>query len=137
MALAIERKLSRYNDIALLVGRILMGALFVVAAINAFRNLGGMTTYFGRLGIPAPGVMTPFVAGYEFVLGALIIIGFQTRLVALGLAILVVFAALIAHTNFADPNQVNHFLKCLGVIGGCLAFMVTGAGAYSLDARKR
>ena len=133
----IEKKLSAYNDIALLIGRILMGLLFVIAAINAFRNLGGMTTYFGRLGIPAPGVMTPFVATYELVLGALLIVGFQTRLVALGLAILVVFAALIAHTNFTDPNQVNHFLKCLGVIGGCLAFMVTGAGAYSMDAKRR
>ena len=73
----IEKKLSAYNDIALLIGRILMGLLFVVAAINAFRNLGGMTTYFGRLGIPMPGVMTPFVATYELVLGALIIVGFQ------------------------------------------------------------
>ena len=32
--------------------------------------------------------MTPFVATYELVLGALIIVGFHTRLVALGLAIL-------------------------------------------------
>ena len=46
----IEKKLSAYNDIALLIGRILMGVLFIVAAINAFKGLGGMTTYFGRLG---------------------------------------------------------------------------------------
>jgi putative oxidoreductase len=137
MALAIERKLSAFNDIALLIGRILMAALFVIAAINVFRNLGGNTTYFARLGIPAPGAMAPFVASYELVLGVLLIVGFHTRLVALGLAILTVFAALIAHSNFADANQLNHFLKCLGVIGGCLAFMVSGAGAFSVDARRR
>ena len=114
-----------------------MAALFVIAAINVFRNLGGNTTYSSRLGIPAPGAMAPFVPAYELVLGVLMIVGFHTRLVALGLAILTVFAALIAHANFGDPNQLNHFLKCLGVIGGCLAFMVSGAGAFSVDARRR
>ena len=132
-----EKNLAAYNDIALLIGRILMGLLFVIAAINAFRNLGGATTYFGRLGIPVPGVMAPFVTGYELVFGVLIIVGFYTRLVALALAILVVFAALIAPSKFSDGNQVNHFLKCLGVIGGCLAFMVTGAGKFSMDAKRR
>lgn len=137
MTLKIEKRLSAYNDVALLIGRILMGALFVIAGINAFRNLGGSIGYFGRLGVPVPGIMAPFIAAYELVLGLILIAGLQTRLVALGLAILTVFAALIAHTNFADPNQVNHFLKNLGVIGGCLAFMVTGAGAYSIDAKRR
>ena len=65
--------------------------------------------------------MAPFVATYELVLGALIIVGFQTRLVgARRWRSSSCSPRCIAHTNFADPNQVNHFLKCLGVIGGCL-----------------
>jgi putative oxidoreductase len=111
--------------------------LFLIAGYNAFKSLGQMTGYFGRLGIPLPGIMTPFVAGFEIIVGALVAIGLFTRPAALALAILVVFAALIAHTNFSDGNQVNHFLKCLGIIGGCLALMVVGPGAYSVDAKKR
>ena len=137
MLAKIDRTLTSQNDIVLLVARILIAALFIIAGYNAFKALNGMTTYFGRLGIPMPQIMTPFVAGFEIVVGALVAVGFVTRLAALLLGILVVFAALIAHTNFADGNQVNHFLKCLGIIGGCLALMVAGPGAYSVDARKR
>ena len=133
----IDRHLTAHNDIVLLVARLLIAALFLIAGYNAFKSLGQMTGYFGRLGIPLPGIMTPFVAGFEIIVGALVAIGLFTRPASLALAILVVFAALIAHTNFSDGNQVNHFLKCLGVIGGCLALMVAGPGAYSVDAKKR
>jgi putative oxidoreductase len=133
----IDRHLTAHNDIVLLVARLLIAALFLIAGYNAFKSLGQMTGYFGRLGIPLPGIMTPFVAGFEIIVGALVAIGLFTRPASLALAILVVFAALIAHTNFSDGNQVNHFLKCLGIIGGCLALMVVGPGAYSVDAKKR
>jgi putative oxidoreductase len=133
----IDRHLTAHNDIVLLVARLLIAALFLIAGYNAFKSLGQMTGYFGRLGIPMPGVMTPFVAGFEIVVGALVAVGLFTRPASLALAILVVLAALIAHTNFSDGNQVNHFLKCLGIIGGCLALMVVGPGAYSVDAKKR
>ena len=137
MANAVDRNLGAFNNLALLLGRVLIGALFVIAAYNALRNLPGMTTYFTRLGIPMATIATPAVAIFELVLGVLVIVGYQTRLVALGLAVFVVFAAVIAHMNFADPNQVNHFLKCLGIIGGCLALMVSGPGTFSVDARRR
>ena len=133
----IDRHLTAHNDIVLLIARLLIAALFLIAGYNAFKSLGQMTGYFGRLGIPMPQIMTPFVAGFEIVVGALVAVGLFTRPASLALAILVVFAALIAHTNFSDGNQVNHFLKCLGIIGGCLALMVVGPGAYSVDAKKR
>ena len=133
----IDRHLTAHNDIVLLIARLLVAALFLIAGYNAFKSLGQMTGYFGRLGIPMPQIMTPFVAGFEIVAGALVAVGLFTRPASLALAILVVFAALIAHTNFSDGNQVNHFLKCLGIIGGCLALMVVGPGAYSVDAKKR
>ncbi len=137
MIKTIDKVLTSQNDIVLLAARLLVAALFVIAGYNAFKGLAGSIGYFGRLGIPMPGVMGPFVATYEVAFGLLIAVGFLTRITALLLAILTVFAALIAHTNFADPNQVNHFLKCLAVIGGCLAIMVAGPGAYSVDAKRR
>ena len=47
----------------------------------------------------------------------------------------IIAAGLIAHNNFADINQLNHFLKNLGLLGGCLALFVAGPGRYSIDRR--
>lgn len=134
---SIDRKLAAYNDIAVLIGRIFIGALFVVSAYGKFKGLPGATGYFTRLGVPAPSIVAPLVATFELVVGVLVIVGFQTRLAALAIAIFVIIAALLAHTNFADQNQFNHFLKGFAIAGGCLALFVSGPGIYSVDARRR
>ncbi len=136
MATAIDKKISDFSDILLLAARILVGVLFLVAAYNKFKGLGGTTAYFTKLGVPEPSIMTYLVPTFEALVGVLVIIGYHVRLVALAIAIFVVVAALIAHTNFVDGNQLNHFLKNLAIAGGCLALLVGGAGAYSVDARK-
>jgi len=136
MATAIDKKISDFSDILLLAARILVGVLFLVAAYNKFKGLGGTTAYFTKLGVPEPSIMTYVVPTFEALVGVLVIIGYHVRLVALAIAIFVVVAALIAHTNFVDGNQLNHFLKNLAIAGGCLALLVGGAGAYSIDARK-
>lgn len=133
---SIDRKLAAYNDIALLIGRIVIGLLFVMAAYAKFKGLAGTTGYLTKLGVPAPSIMAPIVATFELLTGVLVIVGFKTRLAALALAIFVVIAALLAHTNFADQNQLNHFLKNFAIAGGCLALFVSGAGTYSVDARQ-
>jgi putative oxidoreductase len=134
---AYERKLSGFNDIALLVGRILIAVLFLVATYFKFKGLGGTTGYFTKLGVPAPSVVAPLVATFELAVGVLLLVGFHTRFTALATALFVVIAALLAHTNFADMNQLNHFLKNLAIAGGCLALFVSGPGIYSVDARRR
>ena len=137
MASTIERRLSGFNDIAILIARVLVAILFLVTAYNKFKGLGGTTAYFTKLGVPQPSVVAPIVAAFELAVGVLLLVGFKTRLVALAIAIFVVIAALLGHTNFADANQVNHFLKNFAIVGGCLALFVTGGGAYSVDAKGR
>ena len=46
-------------------------------------------------------------------------------------------AALCFHTHFADQNRAIHFLKNLAITGGLLQIVVFGAGAFSLDNRRR
>lgn len=133
---SIDRKLSAYNDIALLVGRILIAALFLIAAYGKFKGLTATTGYFTKLGVPGPSIAAPLVAIFEALAGVLILVGFKTRLVALAIAVFVVVAALLAHMNFAEQNQINHFLKNLAIAGGCLALFVSGAGAFSVDAKR-
>ena len=137
MASDFGAKLSGFNNVALLLGRILIAALFLVASYNKFKGLGGSTAYMTKLGVPQASIMAPLVATFEAVVGVLMLIGYQTRCVALAIAIFVVIAALLAHMNFVDGNQLNHFLKNLAIAGGALAFFVSGAGAYSVDGRRR
>lgn len=136
MSMAMDSKAASSSDIALLVARILVGALFIVAAYNKFKGYDGSIAYFTRLGLPMPSVLAPVVMLFEVVCGVLLIVGYQTRIVALALGAFVLVAAFAAHTNFADGNQMNHFLKNAAIVGGCLALFVTGAGGYSLDAKR-
>jgi len=134
MVNAIDAKASSYHDIALVVGRILIGALFLIAAYNKSKGYDGSIAYFSRLGMPAASVMVPVTILFEVVAGLLLIVGYQARIVALALAVFVLAAALMAHTNFGDGN--NHFLKNVAIAGGCLAFFCSGPAAYSMDARR-
>jgi putative oxidoreductase len=69
--------------------------------------------------------------------GFLLIVGFQTRLVALALALWCVVTAVFFHRNFADQNQRIHFLKNMMIMGGLLQIVHFGPGAVSVDGARR
>ena len=66
-----------------------------------------------------------------------IIIGWQTRFVALLLAGICLMSALIFHANFADQNEMIHFMKNVALTGGFLFLVAHGGGNYALDNRAR
>jgi putative oxidoreductase len=53
------------------------------------------------------------------------------------MAVFCVVTAMFFHHNFADQNQMIHFLKNVMMAGGLLQITYFGAGALSLDARAR
>ena len=71
----------------------------------------------------------------ELVGSVLLIVGFQTRIAAYGLAVFTLLAAILFHNNFADQNQMIHFLKNLMIAGGLLQVAAFGSGRFSVDAR--
>ena len=122
----------------LLVGRILIGILFVVAGIMKAMNIAGTTGYMTKLGFPAPELMAYLSTIIELAAGVLLIIGWQTRRVAWLLVAYVVIATGMAHRFWEyEPaqraNQINHFLKNLALIGAMLYIVVSGPGSASLD----
>ena len=110
-----------------------MFLLFGYGKITAF---AGTVSYMSSLGVPAPSLFALLAIIIEIVGGLLILIGYQTRIVALGLAVYVLISAFIGHSQWGDLNQFQHFMKNMAIVGGSLAFVAFGAGAYSLDARK-
>jgi putative oxidoreductase len=68
--------------------------------------------------------------------GILLILGYQSRIVASVMAVYTVAAALGFHRDFADQNAVAHFLKNLSITGGLLQIVALGAGTFSIDGRR-
>ncbi len=118
-----------------LAGRILLALMFLLAGISKITGYAGTAAYMASAGVP--GALLPLVIALE-VGGALaIIVGFQTRLVALALAGFSIVAAALFHSNFADQMQMTMFLKNVSVAGGFLILAANGPGAWSLDAKRK
>jgi putative oxidoreductase len=127
---------ERYADLTALLGRLFLASMFLLfgyGKITAFSETAG---YMSSLGLPAPSLATVIAIIVEIGGGLLILVGYQTRLVALALAIFVLAAAFIGHLQLDDMNQFQHFMKNMAIVGGLLGFTAFGAGAYSIDARK-
>jgi putative oxidoreductase len=69
--------------------------------------------------------------------GLLLIAGYRARYVAVALALFALATAMSFHTNFADQNQMIHFLKNVMMAGGLLQIAAFGAGALSIDNRHK
>jgi putative oxidoreductase len=116
-----------------LVGRILLTLLFFVAAYNKLMNVAGTAGYFGKLGLPMPDLLVWIVIAVELGGALLILIGWQTRWVAWGLAIFTVATGVIGHKFWVDPSQTTQFLKNLAIAGGFIMLAYAGPGRLSVD----
>ena len=75
-----------------------------------------------------PSALALPAALFELLGGLAILVGFQTRIVALLLAGFCVVTAVIFHRNFADQIMMIMFMKNLAVAGGLLFVFSLGAG---------
>jgi len=128
------------NTLIPLAGRVLLSLLFFVAGYNKIINVAGTAGYFGKLALPMPDVLVWLVIAVELLGALLILIGWQTRLVAWIMAIFAVGTALLGHKFWGvDPaqfnNQLTQFLKNLAIAGGFLMLAAWGPGRLSADRR--
>jgi len=128
---------STIQTLAAPTGRILLSLLFLMAGLGKLGDMAGTQGYMSAMGVPAPALMLPLVIALE-VGGALaLIVGWQTRLVAFLLAGFSLVSALIFHRDFGDQIQMIMFLKNVSIAGGLLVVVAHGAGALSVDNRRR
>jgi putative oxidoreductase len=123
------------------VARLLIALMFILAGISKFGGLEGTAGYIASRGLPLSAVLAFLTATLEVVAGLAILVGFQTRLAALALAIFTLVATVLFHNYWAMPveqqmTQQLMFMKNLSITGGLLLLVTFGAGAYSLDARR-
>jgi putative oxidoreductase len=118
----------------LLVLRVVVGVTFVLHGLDKLGDLSGAEQLFASLGIPAPGLMAPFVAVTETVGGVLLIAGLATPLVGAALAIDMLVALVTAHLGQGFFARDGGFELVLLLGGASLGIGLAGAGRFSLDA---
>jgi putative oxidoreductase len=118
-----------------LIGRVLIGLPFAMSGLGKLAAYGPTTAMIGAVGLPVPPLAFLVAVVLELGGGILLIVGYQARTVALALAVFCVATGVAFHSNFADQNQMIHFLKNVMMAGGLLQIAAFGAGALSLDSR--
>ncbi|TIT40938.1 MAG: DoxX family protein, partial [Mesorhizobium sp.] len=111
----------------LMVSRLLFAVLFVPSGFQALANIAGTTSYFSGLGLPLPALAAWGTGLFELIAGLLILVGFQTRIVALLLAAFCIAAGYIGHHGQGAGDATLAFLhqqmlmKDIAISGGFLA----------------
>ena len=119
-----------------LLGRVLIGLPFLMSGFGKLATYGATTAYIGSVDLPLAPLGWAIAVAFEIGGGLLLVLGFRAREVAIGLAVFILAAAVFFHRNFADQNQMIHFLKNIMMVGGLLQIAYFGAGPYGLDARR-
>ena len=118
--------LKKYDNLYLLLGRILLGLYFLV--FGALK----VPTYFDTLslmiskGVPLSGVLLPITIIIQVLAGFFLIIGQNLRISSLLLVGLTILINIFIHDFWnltGDPSQAHeaqNFIKNLGIIAGLL-----------------
>ena len=127
------------TDIGLLVARLMIALMFIASGYGTVMDLSGASAYFAGLGLPVPLLVAVGTAVFEVAAGALLVVGFQTRIVAAVLAAFCLFATYVGHYGQgADAASVfthqQMLLKDVAVAGGLILVALFGGGMLSLDA---
>ena len=130
------------QDTLALVGRVLLAWLFVPAGWAKIGGFAGTAGYIASKGIPFPELCAALAIAAELGLGLLLLVGWQARWAALGLAVFVAVITPLFHNFWAMPEaqqmmQKQAFGKNIAIVGGLLAFAAFGAGRLSLDGRRK
>jgi putative oxidoreductase len=123
---------------AIILVRVLVGWVFLSEGTQKFlfsESLG--VGRFVKIGIPAPEIMAPFVGVVEILFGALILLGFFTRLASIPLLIDIVVAILTTKIPMLLESgfwKMAHEARTdLSMLLGLLFLLIVGGGQWSLD----
>lgn len=127
--------MNKHTDIVSLIGRVLLGVFFILGGVSKVGSPTIYQSYIAAVGLPLPVVAYFASMTLELVGGILLVVGFHVRIVAACFAVFCLATAAIFHNNFADQNQMIHFLKDIAILAGLLQVIAYGPGKLSLDHR--
>ena len=126
------------QDVAALVGRLLLAAIFITSGFGKITGFEGTVGYIASKGLPLPQIVAIIAIVAELGGGILLAIGYKARWAALVLAVFTLAAGILFH-NYWDVEaaqkmgqQIN-FWKNIAITGGFLMAYAFGPGRYSVD----
>lgn len=135
-----QRVLGTRARSAIILIRLMVGWVFLSEGIQKFLFPAALGVgRFAKIGIPAPQFLAPFVGVVEITCGALLIVGFLTRLASIPLLMVILVAIattkipLLSKTGFwATMHEARtDFCMLLGLI----FLLSSGPGSFALDGR--
>ena len=124
-----------------LVGRILLGLIFVLSGFAKISGFDGTAGYIASKGLPLPQLVAALTIVVELGGGLALMAGLYTRQAVVALAVFSLLTAVVFHNFWAAPQgeqmmqQIN-FMKNLAIAGGMLVLAAFGPGRLSVDARR-
>lgn len=131
------------SDVILLIGRILLGWIFVRSGYGKIFDIPAYAATFPTRGLPT--FLAYIAVPAEFFGGIALILGLASRYVVLVMVIFMLVATFSSHRywEFTDVAvrraQDSSFYKNIAMLGGLLFLFVGSPGRFSIDAwlRKR
>jgi putative oxidoreductase len=117
--------------------RLYWGWQFIQTGWGHWTHLEKVTSYFGDLGIPFPGLAAPFISTLELVGGLLLVAGLASRPIALLLTCNMIVAFITGDREallsiFSDPDKFYAAAPYTFLIASLLV-LIFGPGKFSLD----
>ena len=125
------------------LGRLLLCTIFFMAAVgNKIPHFSDVAKVMESVGVPAPQFLLAGAIVFLIVGSLSVIVGYKARIGAVLLLTFLVLASYYFHPFWklegqAQQEQMIHFMKNLAITGGLLQVVAFGAGAFSLDNRRR
>jgi putative oxidoreductase len=120
------------DDLAKLLGRILMAMLFIPAGWAKVAGYAGTAAYMEQMGVP--GILLPLVILTELGGGIAVLLGAWTRWSAFALGGFSMLAAVLFHHDFSQGANAYFFFKDLAIGGGLMFLFASDPGRWSVDA---
>jgi len=121
-----------------LLGRILLGIIFVIAGFGKITGFEGTVGYMAAYNVPLAQVLAVLAIIVELGGGILLIVGWKARWAALALFVFVLIVTPIFHGYWAVPDdqkqlQMIMFMKNLAIMGGMLYVAAFGPGPMAAE----
>jgi len=131
------------RGVVTVVGRILLGAIFLMAAVgHDIPNFNQTTEMLEKAGVPYPAVLLAGAIVFLIVGSLSVILGYKANYGATLLLVFLVLATYYFHafwkeTGQAQQQQMINFTKNVALMGAMLFIMSNGSGPMSLDCRVK
>jgi putative oxidoreductase len=128
--------LTRSEDAALLIGRVLIAALFLPSGYSKLMAFFSFAASLAGKGVPYPEIAAGLLVAAEFLGPVALIIGLWPRRTALALIGFTVTMLWLTYGPSMTglvfrPRQNAEFFQNLAIVGGLLMYFACGPGVWS------